>query len=202
VRFRLEQVKFILIYNISPSCIWRSYEYPVNGPNALSLLALINEKTPRLYQPQHSRTLPSITSPSSYTSLRWVIILRYLRVHPSYLHGLSRFSSTTCTILSRVWIGNRIYSTRTPNYNEVSHNYNWLSQLSLLWTLSRLLTLLSLLPEPRTSCRPTSQSPNCRLRLLCPWSPSQGPEPLFSEDWTSKQAVAYCWHSPAWLFLM
>jgi hypothetical protein len=29
------------------------------------------------------------------------------------------------------------------------------------------LTLLSLLPGPRTSCRSTSQSPNCRLRLYC-----------------------------------
>jgi hypothetical protein len=27
-----------------------------------------------------------------------------------------------------------------------------------------------------------SQSPNCRLRLLCPWSPSQGPEPRSSDS--------------------
>jgi hypothetical protein len=58
-------------------------------------------------------------------------------------------------------------------------------QLSLLWTLSRRLTLLSLFPGSRTSCRPTSQSPDCRLRLLCPWPPSQGPEPPFS-DWLSE----------------
>jgi hypothetical protein len=81
-----------------------------------------------------------------------------------------------------VWIGNWIYCIRTLNYNWVSHNYNWLSQLSLsqlqlspLWTLSRRLTLLSLLPGPRTSCRPTSQSPNSWLKLLCPWPPSQSP---------------------------
>jgi hypothetical protein len=93
-----------------------------------------------------------------------------------------------------VWIGNWVYCTLTTHYNWVSLdslNNDWVSldSLSHNWPL----TLLSLMPGPRTSCRPTSQSPNCRLKLLCPWTPSQGPEPpfsdwlseLFTEDWTT-----------------
>jgi hypothetical protein len=60
------------------------------------------------------------------------------------------------------------------------------------------LTLLSLLPGPGTSCRPTSQSPKRRLRLLCPWPPSQGPEPPFSDRltllWRLNTQPSIGWH--------
>jgi hypothetical protein len=87
--------------------------------------------------------------------------------------------------ISHLQLGITVYTL----YNSLQLSLSGLSQQLSLSGLSLShnwpLTLLSLLPGSRTSCRPTSLSPNCRLRLLCPWPPSQGPEPLFS-DWLSE----------------
>jgi hypothetical protein len=71
----------------------------------------------------------------------------------------------------------------TTHYSRPQHKAGTAPQPVFHCTVSSRLSLYS--SGPRTSCRPTSQSPNCRLRLLCPWPPSQGPEPPLS-DWLSE----------------